>query len=313
MKTPILSLFLLFNLFTSLAQIPDCSDQALIFSAGSTHQGNYRSSATIQSNGTITDHTKFMAAGSITLLGGFNTPSNLIFIANNEGCNFFSNNWNINNLDPLNFNKIYLPDNYDTTVNFDEDSWIFSTFRSDDKVNMYNEEGPGNPVAPLVLSAPLPQTYNGDMLRIVYSTFNNNTINGAFYHGNSGGTFKDKKGLYLQYDGNEYKQVLGLSYASDAEEEVIAILETISLCLVTEPATIRYDGSPAFDGCGYIITINGQDYKPLNEELIDDSYFTTGNPVDVTLSYTNVSGEIYTCFLPTYYNQITIVSIEYPD
>ena len=37
-------------------------------------------------------------------------------------------------------------------------------------------------------------------------------------------------------------------------------------------ATVIWKGSIALDGCGFWVEINGKEYKPTNEDIIDDFY-----------------------------------------
>jgi len=284
-----------------------CPNENIVFPAGSAQQGNYRTTATIESNGIITDHAKLMGADRVRLLSGFSTPANLSFTANNEGCDLYTDSWNRTGLDPSGINKIFLPDTFLYDIFF-VGYWVFSAFNIPREIEFFTLE------SPLTLTTPLQQIYDDYELRNIYSTFKNNNLTAAFYNKDNDHPVKDKTGIYFQYNGIDYIEKVRVSYSSEKEKEVISILETISPIKIIVPATIVYNGSPANNGCGYLIIIeDGEffDYKPVNEEVIDYSYFT-GQPVDVTLTYVRVPGQIQPCSSSTNYNQLFIETIEYP-
>lgn len=297
----------------SIAQNP-CETKDIILEIESELQGNYRTSANIKCASKAVDHTKLMAGKEVILQAGFSLSQNLNLELNNEGCDLYTDKWDIVNLDIDKLRKIYLPSTYPNAgVKTGRDTWFFTAYRSDDQVNFNFEIGPGNPYMPTTLTEPLLQTYkNYNQKQLIYSTFENGKLNGVFYYGNSGFDFRDTGGVYLHFTGTGFEEILFVDYNKTEHEEIIAILESISPCVLTSRATIMYTGPLFVDGCEYIITINDEDYKAINQDEIDDAFFQNiREPVTVTITYRNIPGLIRPCFAPTYFKQLSIVDIDY--
>lgn len=58
-----------------------------------------------------------------------------------------------------------------------------------------------------------------------------------------------------------------------------------------EEATIRWSGSYATDGCGYLVFINSVEFKPDNESFIDSTYQLVGNQ-NVTVEFYVLDNQI---------------------
>lgn len=74
---------------------------------------------------------------------------------------------------------------------------------------------------------------------------------------------------------------------------------------------LSWTGDYELDGCGYFIVIDNQQYKPDNEEILDDSYKSIVD-LPVAIKY-KLAGKITkSCFdspVSNQYNAISIVSI----
>lgn len=71
----------------------------------------------------------------------------------------------------------------------------------------------------------------------------------------------------------------------------------------TTEATLRWTGPVAADGCGFFLDIEGQEYKPANEEVIPDAFKSEGaQPVQLTYQELE-EPVVYTCgMLPSRYS-----------
>lgn len=58
-----------------------------------------------------------------------------------------------------------------------------------------------------------------------------------------------------------------------------------------EDALIQWTGDYAADGCGFFVTINGEEYKPENESFIDNN-FKVSEGTSVKLTYRLLNKEI---------------------
>ena len=83
---------------------------------------------------------------------------------------------------------------------------------------------------------------------------------------------------------------------------------------LTTNAELEWSGEYMVDGCGFMLKINGKDYKPEDEEAIDASFKIEGEPIPVKVTYTE-TGEMIDrrCGLSTQDRSmpgVRIVSIE---
>jgi hypothetical protein len=54
--------------------------------------------------------------------------------------------------------------------------------------------------------------------------------------------------------------------------------------ILTSNAVIVWRGEYEVDGCGFFVEINNSEFKPINEDVIDDMYKSTGK-TDVIIKY----------------------------
>lgn len=81
---------------------------------------------------------------------------------------------------------------------------------------------------------------------------------------------------------------------------------------LTSEAMLLWTGPIAADGCGYFLEIDGQEYKPSNEDIIPESFQQRdSSAVVVTYRWLKEPQE-YTCgMLPTRHSStLEIISIE---
>ena len=80
-----------------------------------------------------------------------------------------------------------------------------------------------------------------------------------------------------------------------------------------EEATIRWTGSYATDGCGYIFDVNCLDYKADNEEVIDSSFQITQEQ-KVIIEFTTIDNGIESycldSIIPRNFNGLHIISMK---
>lgn len=76
-------------------------------------------------------------------------------------------------------------------------------------------------------------------------------------------------------------------------------------------AVLRWDGDYSYDGCGFFIILGEQEYKPEDEESIDDSFRKNGD-TDVYIKYEllNETIEYYCGMMPSELDGIKLHSIE---
>lgn len=284
-----------------------CVNNNLTYPPNTVQEGIYKTATKIESAGAINNKAKFMAAERITLKTGFSVGQSETFIANNSGCAYLQDYWVESRLDPYQQLKMYTPNTYPAqTAMYGIDTWFFQSRNANDDVVFSMEQGPGTPYIPATLSNPLPATHNSyNQKEIIYSAFQNGQVNGLFYYGTTAGTFRDAAGVYLHFNGSTYTEVVFVSYASTKHEEVVTILETVSNCVLYEYATIIETGPIILDGCGYVITINDEYYKPVNPEVIEATYIND----NVLLAYEKIPGTITPCFYPIEYQQLKIVDV----
>lgn len=79
---------------------------------------------------------------------------------------------------------------------------------------------------------------------------------------------------------------------------------------VTENAFIIWGGEYAVDGCGFVVEIDGKNYKPENEDTISDEYKIT-KPIEVILTFQYLNRDIeYFCgIVPIKSEGIKVISI----
>lgn len=81
---------------------------------------------------------------------------------------------------------------------------------------------------------------------------------------------------------------------------------------ITTEASLRFTGLLAADGCGFFLDIDGQEYKPVNEEVIPET-FQDENAHPVQLTYEKLEEPVeYSCGMkPSIYNStIRIIEIK---
>ena len=85
---------------------------------------------------------------------------------------------------------------------------------------------------------------------------------------------------------------------------IICALGTLCSCSkdsdnIQGEGLLTWSGDYEVDGCGFLITINGHEYKPENESIIDNSYKTSS--IHVIVEYQLLNRKIeYSCGdLPT--------------
>ena len=61
-------------------------------------------------------------------------------------------------------------------------------------------------------------------------------------------------------------------------------------------AILRWQGELALDGCGFFVVFGGRSYKPLNEDIIPDSYKQV-QETNVSISYLEHQPIPYACGL----------------
>ena len=61
--------------------------------------------------------------------------------------------------------------------------------------------------------------------------------------------------------------------------------------ILTEEATIRWTGSYAVDGCGFMLGIHSVEFKADNEKVIDKSYQISGDQ-NVTLEFYTLNDKL---------------------
>lgn len=195
--------------YESTAQI-QCPSNDIVIESKQSVKGNNRTKANIECAGKVADVVKLMAGEEVTLKAGFTSPPHLNLELNNEGCNFYSDDWTLVDLDDNKLRKIYLPKTYPYAgVQIGRDTWFFSAYRFDDQVNFNFEIGPGNPYVPSILKEPLPLTHKRYFHRqFIYSTFENGKLNGVFYYGDSDFDIRDTEGVYLHLTDTEFEEIL---------------------------------------------------------------------------------------------------------
>ena len=79
----------------------------------------------------------------------------------------------------------------------------------------------------------------------------------------------------------------------------------------TLEGTLEWTGKIETDGCGYILTVDGnsRDYKPANESAIPGSY-QTGSPIRVVVKAFNYNKTIIPCRTTNEFNLIEVLSIQ---
>ena len=90
---------------------------------------------------------------------------------------------------------------------------------------------------------------------------------------------------------------------TSCEEEIVE-------CLIVETvdATLIWSGDYALDGCGFILQIGENEYKPSNEQDISASY-KTSSPTRVEAKIINNNRTVNTCMTGAEMNSIKIVSL----
>ena len=83
--------------------------------------------------------------------------------------------------------------------------------------------------------------------------------------------------------------------------------------ILENDAVLRWTGDYAVDGCGFFIIINGHEYKPENESIIDDS-FKMNHDIEVKIEYKILDKKIESWCgdlpNPTLTDGIIIITIE---
>ncbi len=80
--------------------------------------------------------------------------------------------------------------------------------------------------------------------------------------------------------------------------------------VVSEEAILFWGGDHAVDGCWFTVEINGNVYKPENEDFISDEYKVhPPTTVIITFEYLNRDIEYFCGMLPTKNKGIKIISI----
>ena len=73
---------------------------------------------------------------------------------------------------------------------------------------------------------------------------------------------------------------------------------------------LRWDGDPALDGCGFIFVFSDKTERKVKDETTIDNSFKSNSPTAVEIEY-NLTGEILrTCFAPTEFEEIELISIK---
>ena len=77
-----------------------------------------------------------------------------------------------------------------------------------------------------------------------------------------------------------------------------------------EEVMLRWDGEPALDGCGFIFVFSDKTERKVRDESVIDNSFKSNSPTTVEIEY-NLTGEILrTCFAPTEFEEIELISID---
>jgi len=99
--------------------------------------------------------------------------------------------------------------------------------------------------------------------------------------------------------------VLGVCFSCEKKNEGDIFKET---------AILTWQGEIALDGCGFWVKINGKEYKPVNEDIIDVSYEIVGEKIRVEIEYKLLEKNVeYYCGLsntPMNVGKIEIISIK---
>lgn len=273
-----LCLSLLATCFIFNSSFSQCPSADLQYPVNSSQQGYYKTTGKIESAGTINNFAHFKATDRVQLKSGFSVNPNSTFRADNTGCELHFTGWeeSVVRTEDL---KFQFPDTYD----YIQTSSIGTSFRvdrDDSKIVFSGDFGRlRTPNILPVLLEPLPSSYNEsvrvyDQQQIIYSATENGEINGVLYYFQKFGgqvnpfTGADIEGIYFHKYGNEYIRTLGARYPLTEQNEVISILETVHKWLLAKQAVI-YWSSIAVDGCGYVVSLDGKEYKIVNEEIID--------------------------------------------
>lgn len=77
-----------------------------------------------------------------------------------------------------------------------------------------------------------------------------------------------------------------------------------------ENVMLRWDGEPALDGCGFIFVFPDNSEKKVKDESEIDDSFKTSTPTSVEIEFNDLNEKITTCFAPTEFDAIQLISIE---
>jgi len=282
-----------------------CETNNLIYPANTLQEGIYKTNATIESAGAISNKAKFMAAERVTLKSGFSVGQNETFEANNTGCNYLQEHTVESKIDPYPCLKMTTPNTYAAGkpryIDGDEGGWFFSTRNILDNFDVHfsaGEEG-GSPYIPATLNEPLPvyhehynQIYN--QRELIYSAFGNGQINGVLYYKVVTDQVWEREAYYLHLSENSYNETLYITYPSAKHNEVVSILETVSNCTEYAFAEINWLGTTPVDSCSYSISIGYEEFAAVNPEIIETSFSTTP-PNLVFIGYESSSPSISQC------------------
>lgn len=92
---------------------------------------------------------------------------------------------------------------------------------------------------------------------------------------------------------------------------IVSCKKKLDCCVFpTEDVMLRWDGEPALDGCGFIFVFSDQTERKVKDETTIDNSFKSNSPTSVEIEY-ELTGEILrSCFAPTEFEEINLISIE---